>query len=291
MFELGKYQELYVVKKMDHGVYLSEEMPEDNTRNRSLFKDDEKKRVLLPIKQVPAGTEIGQKLKIFLYMDSSDRLIATVNEPKITLGEVKLLNVAQVGRVGAFVNWGLEKDLLLPFKEQTKKVNQGEDCLVALYIDKSGRLCLTMNVYEYLDCNSPYNKGDNVSGRVYQTSDNFGAFVAVDDKYSALIPKKELYGDIKIGKIINARVVDVREDGKLTLSVRDKAYLQMDKDAEKVMAVIEEFDGVLPFNDKAAPEVIKREFNMSKNEFKRAVGRLYKDRRIEITEKSIKKLR
>lgn len=276
MLELGKYQELTVVKCMDFGVYLAEE----NGSNK----------VLLPIKQVKSGTKPGDKIKVFLYKDSQDRLIATVNEPLITLYEVKLLKVAQVTKVGAFVNWGLEKDLLLPFREQTKKVNPSEECLVALYKDKSDRLCLTMNVYEYLSTDSPYNKGDHVEGRVYEVSDNFGAFVAVDDKYSALVPKKEIYGDLKVGKVISARVTEVRDDGKLTLSVREKAYVQMDEDAEKVISVIEEFDGVLPFNDKASPDVIKREFNMSKNEFKRAVGRLYKERRIEITDRNIRLL-
>ncbi|HOO27622.1 MAG TPA: S1 RNA-binding domain-containing protein, partial [Lachnospiraceae bacterium] len=185
--------------------------------------------------------------------------------------------------------WGLEKDLLLPFKQQTKKVNAGEECLVALYIDKSGRLCLTMNVYEYLRTDSDYQAGDKVEGRVYLISEQFGAFVAVDDCYSALIPRKELYGDIRINHRITGRVTEKKEDGKLTLSIREKAYIQMDQDAGRVMQVIEAFDGVLPFNDKASPEVIKREFNMSKNEFKRAVGKLYKERLIEITEKSIRK--
>ena len=193
-----------------------------------------------------------------------------------------------MGKIGAFVDWGLEKDLLLPFKQQTKKLHPGEECLCALYIDKSGRLCLTMNVYEYLSTDHNYRVGDSVEGRVYLISEQFGAFVAVDDEYSALIPKKELYGDVHPGEIIKGRITDVKEDGKISLSIREKAYIQMDEDAEKVMKVIEAFDGVLPFNDKASPETIKREFNMSKNEFKRAVGRLYKARRIEITEKSIR---
>ena len=186
------------------------------------------------------------------------------------------------------MDWGLEKDLLLPFKQQTKKVRVGEECLVALYIDKSSRLCLTMNVYDYLATDHNYKAGDEVEGRVYLISDNFGAFVAVDDEYSALIPKNEMYGDIRAGEVIKARITEVREDGKLSLSIRKKAYEQMDEDAERIMKVIKDFDGVLPFNDKASPETIKREFNMSKNEFKRAVGRLYKERRIEITDKSIR---
>lgn len=279
MLGLGELQRLTVVKIADHGAYLAEDRNADS------------ERILLPIRQVPEGTRVGSELEVFIYRDSKDRPIATVNRPFIKLNETAVLKVKEVTKIGAFLDWGLEKDLLLPYKEQTKKLHPGEECLVALYIDKSSRLCLTMNVYEYLDTDSNYKAGDRVEGRVYLISDNFGAFVAVDDEYSALIPVKELYGDVKVGQVISARVTGVKEDGKLSLSIREKAYLQMDEDAERVMKVIEAFDGELPFNDKASPETIKREFNMSKNEFKRAVGRLYKERRIEITDKTIKKLK
>ncbi|MCI9296060.1 MAG: S1 RNA-binding domain-containing protein [Lachnospiraceae bacterium] len=276
MIELGKRQKLTVVKEVEFGVYLG----------------DEKERVLLPGKQVPEGTKRGDELEVFIYRDSADRLIATVNTPKLALGEVALLKVSDVTKIGAFLDWGLEKELLLPFKEQTKKVMPGEDCLAALYIDKSGRLCATMKLYHYLGTDSPYKKDDTVTGRIYEISGNFGVFVAVDDKYSALIPKNQMYGekDFPVGNTITARVSEVKEDGKLDLSVRQKAYLQMDEDAERLMAVIESFDGVLPFSDKANPEVIRRETGMSKNEFKRAAGRLYKERRIEIGEKTIRKI-
>ncbi len=276
MIELGKRQKLTVVKEVEFGVYLG----------------DEKERVLLPGKQVPEGTKRGDELEVFIYRDSADRLIATVNTPKLALGEVALLKVSDVTKIGAFLDWGLEKELLLPFKEQTKKVMPGEDCLAALYIDKSGRLCATMKLYHYLGTDSPYKKDDTVTGRIYEISGNFGVFVAVDDKYSALIPKNQMYGekDFLVGNMITARVSEVKEDGKLDLSVRQKAYLQMDEDAERLMAVIESFDGVLPFSDKSNPEVIRRETGMSKNEFKRAVGRLYKERRIEIGENTIRKI-
>lgn len=277
MLKLGEINHLKVVKKTEHGLYLA---PVDSP--------DE--RVLLPNKQA-GDLKISDETEVFIYKDSSDRLIATKETPLIMLHEVALLKVTDVGKIGAFVDWGLEKDLLLPFREQTKKVNKDEEVLVALYIDKTGRLALTMNVYEYLSTDSEYKAGDTVKGRIYLESERFGAFVAVDDKYSALIPRKELFTDVKIGKIIEARVTEVKPDGKLTLSIRKKAYEQMDEDAERVMKVIDEFDGVLPFSDKADPEVIRRELNMSKNEFKRAVGRLYKERRVEITEYSIRKIK
>ena len=188
------------------------------------------------------------------------------------------------------MDWGLEKDLLLPFKEQKKKVKEGESCLVALYIDKSGRLCATMNVYRYLRQDSPYKRDDRVTGTVYEISDNFGAFVAVDDIYSGLIARKELYGDVQVGGTVTARVTEVKEDGKLNLSIREKAYLQIEKDAEKVLQAIDSYDGALPFTDKASPETIKREMQMSKNEFKRAVGYLLKEKKISIGERAIRRI-
>ena len=200
-----------------------------------------------------------------------------------------MLKVVQVGKIGAFLDWGLEKDLLLPFRQQTRRVREGDQVQAALYIDKSSRLCATMNVYEYLETQSPYQKEDRVRGTVYEISREFGAFVAVDNRYSGLIPRKDFHGDASIGDVVEARVTAVHEDGKLDLSIREKAYLQMDQDAQTVLKVIDEFDGVLPFNDKASPEVIERELKLSKNAFKRAVGRLLKEGKIEITERSIRR--
>ncbi len=274
MIRLGEKQTLSVVKKVDFGVYLAD-------------TSNPEEKVLLPKKQVPDGTDIGSKIEVFIYRDSDDRFIATTNEPKIMLGDVRMLTVKDVGRIGAFMDWGLEKDVLLPFKQQTKKVKSGEEVLCALYIDKSERLCVTMNVYQYLKNDSPYGKDDKVMGTIYEMSDNFGAFVAVDDIYSALIPKKEIYGNIGIGDHITARVTSVKEDGRLNLSLREKAYLQMDTDAEKLLTMMDEQGGKLPFTDKADPELIRDKTGMSKNEFKRAVGRLLKEGKIEIRPDSI----
>lgn len=279
MFQLGRKQELVVVKTVDFGVYLGED------QNAGM---DE--RVLLPKKQVPENCNIGDKIEVFLYKDSRDRLIATVNIPKLMVGEVGFLKVSQVTKIGAFLDWGLEKDILLPYKEQTRKVREGEEVLAALYIDKSSRLAATMNVYEYLRKDSEYKKDDIVTGMIYQTSDNFGVFVAVDNIYSALIPKKEVVGELRIGDTVQARVTGVKPDGKLDLSVREKAYLQIEKDAVKILQIIDSFDGVLPFTDRANPEVIKRETQMSKNEFKRAIGKLLKNGKIEIKENCIRRI-
>ena len=268
---LGTKKTLMVVKEVEFGVYLG----------------NSQEKVLLPKKQVPEGVEVGDPIEVFLYKDSSDRLIATTNEPKIMLGELAVLNVAATGGIGAFLDWGLEKDLLLPFREQTAPLKKGDQILVALYIDKSQRLCATMKVYERLRTDSPYKVDDQVEGIIYELSDNFGVFVAVDNLYSALIPKREAFGKLRVGDRVKARVVKVKEDGKLDLSVREKAFLQMDADADLIMKRMEEYGGSLPFTDKADPELIKKEFALSKNAFKRAIGRLLKEGKIEIREKSI----
>ncbi len=278
MLRVGEKQELIVVKEVPFGVYLAE-------------NPKEKEQVLLPKKEVPEDCAVNDKLEVFLYRDSKDRLIATRREPKLLLYHVAPLTVKEVTRVGAFLNWGLEKDLLLPFSEQTKRVKEGEELLAALYVDKSGRLCATMKIYPYLFCNSPYRINDEVEGRVYEISGNFGVFVAVDDKYSALIPKREGQGALKVGDKVHARVTDVKEDGKLDLSVRKKAYLQMDQDADLVMEVLEENHGVLPFDDHADPELIRTKFGFGKNAFKRAVGHLMKEGRVAIRDHQIVELK
>lgn len=278
MIRLGERQELVIVKMVEFGAYLApsaEQMEE---------------RVLLPLKQLPGGSAVGGKLSVFVYRDSQDRLISTVRKPKLVMGQVAELTVAQVSRIGAFLDWGLEKDLLLPFRQQRGSVKAGQKVLVSLYIDKSDRLCATMNVYKNLRNDSPYREGDQVCGRVYEISDSFGAFVAVDNLYSGLIPAKELYGDAQLGQDISARVTKVLEDGRLNLSIREKAYLQIDRDVEKIWKLLDSYEGSLPFSDKASPEVIRHETGMSKNEFKRAVGRLLKEGKIEIGEKVIRRV-
>ena len=271
MIEIGKKQCLNVVKETDFGVYLGME--------------DEK--VLLPKNQVPQDTQIGDALEVFVYRDSEDRLIATMKEPLITLGTVACLTVKETTPIGAFLDWGLEKDLFLPFKEQVYKVRAGEQCMVMLYVDKSSRLCATMKVYNHLLHASGYEKDDRFTGIVYEVKPEMGAFVAVDFRYHGMIPKNELYGNIKAGQIVGGRVIKVRTDGKLDLSLREKSYLQMDEDAKKLIGYLEQSGGKLPFTDKASPELIRAKTGMSKNEFKRAVGRLLKEGKIELKQDGI----
>lgn len=277
MFNLAQKQTLYVEKLVEFGAYL---VPEE-LKDKKVPAANE--HVLLPKKQVAEGLKRGDAVDVFLYLDSADRLIATTVTPKLSLGQVGRLTVKQVTKIGAFLDWGLEKDLLLPFREQTSKVSEGDEVLVAVYLDKSSRICSTMNVYPYLTTTDKYKKDDKITGTVYQTSDNFGVFVAIDDMYQGLIPKREVYGKCEIGSTIEARVINVRADGKIDLSIREKSHLQAEADSEKILELIKSYDGVLPFTEKASPEVITRETGMSKNEFKKAVGHLYKNRKIEIT--------
>ncbi len=285
MIELGKRQDLTIVKKVEFGVYLSDQGGKTEAgNNRNVEK------VLLPAKEVPADAKTGDILSVYIYRDSEDRLIATTRKTSLEVGKLALLRVKEVGKIGAFLEWELEKDLLLPFKEQTTRVNPHDECLVALYVDKSGRLCTTMKIYSYLETDSPYQKDDKVEGLVYEISGRFGAFVAVDNRYSGLIPAKEPMKGIQVGDRVQARVAGVLEDGKLTLSLREKAYIQSGKDAEKILQMLEEGSGFLPFNDKAEPELIREKTGMSKSEFKRAVGNLYKQRLIVIEPEGIRRV-
>ncbi len=262
-----------MVKKVEFGVYLAD--PEDHNDTR----------VLLPRKQVPKGLKTGDEIEVFLYRDSDDRLIATVNEPMLTLGKIAVLEVAAVSKMGAFLNWGLEKDLFLPYKEQTGRIRKGDQILAALYIDKSERLCATMKVYPYLERTQQYHRDDIVIARVYEVSERFGAYLAVDDKYQAMISPRQDIRSLRPGQVLECRVERVKPDGKLDLTQREKAYRQMDKDAAKLMELLDIYDGELPFNEKSDPQLIMEETGLSKNAFKRALGRLYKEKKISLGER------
>ena len=272
---IGAWNTLKVIRSKEHGIYLGDE----DSRTADT--------VLLPRKQVPEGVKAGAMLDVFIYRDSQDRLIATTNEPYITMGEIKRLTVKSVTSIGAFMDWGLEKDILLPFKEQTAKVTEGKQYLVRMYADKSGRLCVSMKLYGYLEPISGYEEGQSFTGIVYEYKKGLGAFVAIDDKYSGLIHESELYGKVMVGDEVSGRIVKIREDGKVDLAIRALAYKQLNEDAEMVYDIIKSYHGILPFTDKADKDIIKREFGLSKNAFKRAIGHLLKEGRIVINEKTI----
>ena len=279
---LGYTQTLVAVKKTDFGLFLTDiDKKDDKTRDLG----DE---VLLPKNQVTEDMRVGSEIEVFLYKDSEDRMIATRLVPYIKIGEIKKLKVKEVNKIGAFLDWGLPKDLLLPFKEQIYEIKPGDEILVTVYIDLSDRLCATMDLYSRLSLLPPYQKDDMVKGTVYQVHEQFGAYVAVDNKYSALVPKKELHRELKPGDEIEARVLEVKEDGKLDLSLRQKAYVQMDADSALILDKLKQAGGSLPYQDKSSADEIKEEFNLSKAAFKRAIGRLYKERVIVIEKDGIR---
>lgn len=279
---LGYTQTLVAVKKTDFGLFLTDIDKKDD-KNRALGDE-----VLLPKNQVTENMRVGSEIEVFLYKDSEDRMIATRLVPYIKIGEIKKLKVKEVNKIGAFLDWGLPKDLLLPFKEQIYDIKSGDEILVTVYIDLSDRLCATMDLYSRLSLLPPYQRDDMVKGTVYQVHEQFGAYVAVDNKYSALVPKKELHRELKPGDEIEARVLEVKEDGKLDLSLRQKAYVQMDADSALILDKLKQAGGSLPYQDKSSADEIKEEFNLSKAAFKRAIGRLYKERVIVIEKDGIR---
>ena len=276
MIEIGKYQKLKIVNFTPHGVYLDAGTgnPTDN--------------VLLPGKEIPEDSKEGDTLEVFIYRDSKDRLIATRRKPYVQVGELAYLKVVQTTDIGAFLDWGLEKDLFLPFAEQKYKVQVGRSYLVAVYVDKSGRLSASTDIDKYLENKSPYSKADRVKGTVYKIDKEIGAFVAVDNKYKGLIHKNEYFSDIRNGDQIEARIVKIREDGKLDLSPRRISYKQMHVDAEQLLKKIMENNGSIALNDNSSPASIKYHLNISKAAFKRAVGTLLKEGKVEQTEEGLK---
>lgn len=278
MIELGKIQKLVVARKADIGVYLK------------AHDEDNLNEILLPKSQVPKDTKIGDELEVFIYRDSEDRLIATTKKPKVTIGKLAMLKVVEITRIGAFLDWGLEKDLFLPFKEQIGKVVKGKSYMVGIYVDKSDRLCATMKIYNLLKANSPYKTNNKVNGIIYSINDKLGIFVAVDHIYHGLIPTREIFGNYKIGDTVESRVKKITPDGKLELSLRKQAYYQIDDDTRKIMNILKSNNGKMHLNDDSSPIEIKETLNISKAAFKRALGRLLKEGKIEISNEGTKLL-
>lgn len=204
------------------------------------------------------------------------------------VGELAYLMVSAKTRIGAFLEFGLERGLFLPFREQKYPIEVGKSYLVYVYIDKSERLCCTTDITPYLSSAAPYQKNDSVTGTVYQVHPDIGTFVAVDNKFKGLIPSAENFAELHAGDKVQARVIRVREDGKLDLSTRRLSYEQMSVDAQLLLKVMQENDGNLPLGEKASPAEIEKMFNMSKSEYKRAIGNLLKSGRIEKTDKGFR---
>ncbi len=270
MVKIGKRQKMKVNNIASIGVYLDAETG-DNADN-----------ILLPNNEIE-GMEIcaGDFLDVFIYRDSEDRLIATLKNSYAVIGTLAKLEVVDITKIGAFLDWGLPKDLLLPKGQEEGSLEVGNKYLVGLYEDKKGRISATMKIYQFLMPNSKYEKNDVVLGTVYRIEPNIGIFVAVDNRYFGLIPKNECFREYQVGEEIEARVIRVREDGKLDLSPRKLSYLQIDDDAQIILDKMKEDGGKLQVNDKSSPELIQKTFGLSKKAFKKAVGNLLKNGYIE----------
>lgn len=274
MIRLGERQSLKIVKKTADGLFLSGSPDGQN--------------VFLPKKEVGEDMEIGDVLDVFVYKDNRQNLLSTTKATRLEKGGMALLSVKSITEFGAFLDWGLDKDLFLPFKEQRGVIKEGHRVLVQLYEDKSGRLCGTMKVSNRLQSASPYTEGMAVWGTVYDIKPDMGAFVAVENRYHGMLPKREVYKIFQLGERIEAWVESTREDGKLNLTFRKKAHVTMDDDADFIFNEINKNNGFLPFNDTSDADDIRKRFGISKRSFKRALGRLFKRHLITLEEDGIR---
>ena len=277
MYNLGEFQKLIIKRFKNNGAYIG-------------LKDvkNEKLDILLPKKEVLETDKVDDEIEVFVYKDNQSRFVATRKKTKISLGKLETLEVMDISKIGAFLDWGLEKELFLPFKEQTMKLEKGRKYLVALYIDKSERLCATMKIRDYLTSDSPYKEGEWVEGIIYSIHKDYGAFVAVDKKYDAMIENKDIIGVLEIGEPINFRISKVKKDGRLNLVLKNLSYVEINDNAEILFNIIKDRGGFLDLNDKSEPEKIKEICGMSKSSFKKAVGRLLKNKKIQFEGNGIK---
>lgn len=275
MIKIGETQELEVKKKSELGSYLGVEGEEGQV-------------VFFPKSQEDKKVKVGDKVKVFIYKESDGRMTATTKKPLLEVGQVGMLNVVSVTKIGAFLDWGLDKDILLPFREQLGTVEEGDSIMVSPYVDKTERMAVTMKIYNLLSSENPYKENEKVEGVVYDIKKGLGVMVAVDGKYHGLIHSEDVTHDFEIGQKVTARVLRKRKDGKLDLSIGGKAYQAMDKDGKKIYEKLLKNDGKLNLHDKSSPEDIKSALNMSKNAFKRAVGRMYKNGDIVIADDHIR---
>ncbi|WP_321329613.1 S1-like domain-containing RNA-binding protein [uncultured Ilyobacter sp.] len=277
MIKIGKRQKMKVNNIVSIGAYMDAET------------DNPKDNILLPNNEIEnIEVEPGDYLDVFIYRDSEDRLIATLRKTYAVVGALSKLEVVDITEIGAFLDWGLNKDILLPRGQEEGKLKLGNKYLVGLYEDKKGRLSATMQIYKFLMPCSDYKANDSVSATVYRIQKDIGVFVAVDDRYFGLIPKSECYEEYEVGQELELRVIRVREDGKLDLSPRALLHQQMDKDAEKLIEKMKLYRNTFPLNDKSSPEKIEKMLGMSKKAFKRAMGSLLKNGLVTKTEDGFK---
>ena len=279
MIKIGKRQKMIVDRFTSVGAYLTEVEKEG--------EELEDISILLPNNELEERElKEGDEVEVLIYMDSEDRPVATFRKTEALVGTLAKLEVTDVNpKLGAFMDWGLKKELLLPRGQQEIPVEVGKKYLVGIYEDSKGRLSATMKIYKFLLPSTSIKKNDIVSGTVYRIEPNIGVFVAVEDRYFGLIPKIEYFKDYKVGDEIEARVIRVRDDGKIDLTPRERAYIQIDEDAELILGKMRLLGDSFGFTDKSSPEEIIDYFNMSKKAFKRAMGNLLKNGKVEKNEK------
>ena len=272
--ELGKYNVLEVVKEVDFGMYLD-------------GKDDGE--ILLPTRYVPEGCKPGDLLNVFIYLDMDERLIATTLQPLVQVGEFACLEVAWVNQYGAFLDWGLMKDLFVPFREQKMKMQKGGKYVVHVHIDdESYRIVASAKVEHYLSKEKPeYQPGDQVEILVWQRTD-LGYKVIVDNRYSGLIFKNEIFQHVEPGMKTTAYVKQVREDGKIDIELQKEGRAKVEDFSETLLNFIKENNGYTTLNDKSAADLIYDTFGVSKKTFKKAVGDLYKKHLVTLEEGGIR---
>ena len=271
--KLGKYNQLEVVKEVDFGVYLN---------------GDEDGEILLPKRYVPEGTKPGDVLNVFIYLDMEERLVATTLQPYVQVGEFACLEVAWVNQFGAFLNWGLMKDLFVPFREQKMKMQKGKRYVVYVHLDEeSYRIVASAKVEHFLSTEKPdYQPGQEVEVLVWQRTE-LGYKVIVENKFSGMLYHNEIFQPLEVGMRLTAFIKQVRPDGKIDLVLQKAGARKVDDFSEVLWQYIKDNDGFTPLNDKTDAEVIYHTFGVSKKAFKKAVGDLYKKRRIVLEEDGI----
>jgi predicted RNA-binding protein (virulence factor B family) len=265
LIKIGDFNKLTVVRKVDFGYYL-------NNSERSNFDD-----VLLPKKNtLDTEINIGDKIEAFIYRDSSDRLVATLKKPLAKVGELSYLKVVSNTKIGSFVDFGLERDILVPLKERTYTLKENQSYLFYIYLDKTERIAATTNIDRYLDAESDYKVGDTVKGIVYGFQTNNSAMIAVDNLYKGVILHNQYFTELHHGEVLELNVNKIYEDGKLGLTPRKAPQAERTSLQETILEYLKAHDGFMPYNDKSSPEDIYKTFNTSKNYFKNALGGLMK---------------
>ncbi|GFO55128.1 GntR family transcriptional regulator [Geomonas sp. Red276] len=272
VLELGRFNVLPVSRLTSIGAYLSSSEGD----------------ILLPAKYLPEGLAAGARVAVFVYLDSEDRLVATTLHPKAQVGEFALLQVKETATVGAFLDWGLEKDLLVPFAEQALPMKKGEKHLVRLYLDRSGRIAASSRIDRFLERASAELKNGAEVELVFYEFTALGAKVVVGGRYPGLLFKNDLFGRYRVGDRTQGFVKKVREDGKIDVTLRKSGFQGVAGSRDTVIRVLEERGGFLPVGDKSTPEVIYELFRMSKKSFKTIIGNLYKQGVIEISKDGLK---